>query len=98
MPPFTSSVDPSSQITLKVYEKHGFRSDDLIATFVISYDVLRSSRNGRLLLGSLIHKTEFDLMLKVTVECVDNAKKKNTPSREISVTWSECDIISAEPE
>jgi len=45
---FTSSVDPSSQVTLKVYE-NGFRNNDLIATFVISYDVLCSSRSGRLL-------------------------------------------------
>ena len=97
MPVFTSSVAPSSQVTIKVYEKHGFRNDDLIATFVIFYDVLRSSRNGRLLLNLLICKTERCLLLKVTVECIDNSKKKKTPSREISVTWSECHIIAAEP-
>ena len=50
-PFFTSAVDSSSQVTLKVVEKHGFK-DDHFATFVIPYDILRSSQNGLLLLFS----------------------------------------------
>ena len=52
-PFFTSAVDSSSRVTIKVVEKHSFK-DDHFATFVIPYDILRSSQNGLLLLFSWI--------------------------------------------
>ena len=41
-----STLDSSSQLTLRVFEKNRVLPDDLLAAFVISYETLRSSQNG----------------------------------------------------
>ncbi len=45
---FISAVCSSSWLTLKIFEKHEVRKNNLLATFVIPYGTLLSSRNGLL--------------------------------------------------
>ena len=51
---YISIVTSSSQLTLNIFEEHGFRDDKLLSTFIVPYEMLRSSGNG-LFLSSLLY-------------------------------------------
>ncbi len=50
----SSTLGPSSQLILRVFEKNFVTSDDLLANFVISYKTLCSSQNSSFLVKFII--------------------------------------------